>query len=115
MHNPPRLLLQLVVVVVSFAASSNAYTCVIIHVLSFQPVRSKTPHVSYLNWTPRFPSVSPWNWTILTVVCLLVCNNVVRRLRPQIKFIWHCFLRPIGAADQRTRLDKVCSMTLGMR
>ncbi|KAG2364762.1 hypothetical protein BDR07DRAFT_1607868 [Suillus spraguei] len=26
-------------------------------------------------------------------------------LRPQLKFIWHCFIRPLHASDQRTRLD----------
>lgn len=26
-------------------------------------------------------------------------------LRPQLKFIWHCFIRPLRASDQRTRLD----------
>ncbi|KAF8210145.1 hypothetical protein K438DRAFT_1903773 [Mycena galopus ATCC 62051] len=27
-------------------------------------------------------------------------------LRPYLKFIWHCFIRPIGAADQKGRLDQ---------
>ncbi|EGN99748.1 hypothetical protein SERLA73DRAFT_121865 [Serpula lacrymans var. lacrymans S7.3] len=27
-------------------------------------------------------------------------------IRPQLRFIWHCFICPIGTADQRTRLDK---------
>ncbi|KAJ6499386.1 hypothetical protein C8R45DRAFT_114363 [Mycena sanguinolenta] len=27
-------------------------------------------------------------------------------LRPYLKFIWHCFLRPIGAVDQKARLEK---------
>ncbi|KAJ7703287.1 S-adenosyl-L-methionine-dependent methyltransferase [Mycena rosella] len=27
-------------------------------------------------------------------------------LRPYIKFIWHCFIRPIGVADQKSRLDE---------
>ncbi|KAG6816964.1 hypothetical protein H0H87_001278 [Tephrocybe sp. NHM501043] len=27
-------------------------------------------------------------------------------LRPQLKFIWHCFIRPLGASDQKDRLDK---------
>ncbi|KAG2064754.1 hypothetical protein BDR04DRAFT_1234922 [Suillus decipiens] len=26
-------------------------------------------------------------------------------LRPQLKFVWHCFIRPLHASDQRTRLD----------
>ncbi|KAJ7783043.1 hypothetical protein B0H16DRAFT_1658444 [Mycena metata] len=27
-------------------------------------------------------------------------------LRPYLKFIWHCFIRPIGLDDQKARLDK---------
>ncbi|KAG5642444.1 hypothetical protein DXG03_002791 [Asterophora parasitica] len=27
-------------------------------------------------------------------------------LRPQLRFIWHCFIRPLGASDQKDRLDK---------
>ncbi|KAJ7188360.1 hypothetical protein C8R46DRAFT_1157429 [Mycena filopes] len=27
-------------------------------------------------------------------------------LRPYLKFIWHCFIRPIGLGDQKARLDK---------
>ena len=29
---------------------------------------------------------------------------------PQLKFVWRCFPRPIGATDQRTRLDEVRSL-----
>ncbi|KAI9462105.1 hypothetical protein HD554DRAFT_2290137 [Boletus coccyginus] len=38
----------------------------------------------------------------LLAVALALGNAIV----PQLKFIWHCFLRPLGATDQRTRLDK---------
>ena len=39
----------------------------------------------------------------LIAVVLALGNAIV----PHLKFIWHCFLRPLGATDQRTRLDKV--------
>ncbi|KAG5716752.1 hypothetical protein E4T56_gene16200 [Termitomyces sp. T112] len=41
----------------------------------------------------------------LTVVILVaaILNQV---LRPQLRFIWHCFIRPLGATDQKNRLDK---------
>ncbi|KAG9312680.1 hypothetical protein JVU11DRAFT_7097 [Chiua virens] len=39
--------------------------------------------------------------SLLTVV-LALGNTIV----PNLKFVWHCFIRPLGATDQRTRLDK---------
>jgi hypothetical protein len=46
-------------------------------------------------------------WTVFIATSLLVTLTVIRTLKPQFIFIWHCFLRPIGVVDQRTRLDKV--------
>jgi hypothetical protein len=46
--------------------------------------------------------------------CLILAGSVLTvalalgdAIVPQLKFVWHCFLRPLGATDQRTRLDKV--------
>ena len=44
--------------------------------------------------------------SLLTVV-VAIGDAIV----PQLKFIWHCFLRPLGATDQRTRLDKVRALS----
>ncbi|KAH7886768.1 hypothetical protein F5I97DRAFT_1927075 [Phlebopus sp. FC_14] len=45
--------------------------------------------------------------------CLILAGSLVavvlalgHVIHPQIKFIWHCFVVPLGSADQRTRLDK---------
>ena len=39
------------------------------------------------------------------------CRPHPASIVPQLKFVRHCFLvRPLGATDQRTRLDKVCSL-----
>ncbi|KAG8215856.1 hypothetical protein J3R82DRAFT_7811 [Butyriboletus roseoflavus] len=38
----------------------------------------------------------------LLTVALALGDAIV----PHLTFIWHCFLRPLGATDQRTRLDK---------
>ncbi|KAG6897410.1 hypothetical protein C0992_001917 [Termitomyces sp. T32_za158] len=42
---------------------------------------------------------------VLTVVILLVAI-FTQVLRPQLRFIWHCFIRPLDATDQKDRLDK---------
>ena len=46
-------------------------------------------------------------WITFATACIFVAHAIVYDLTPQLRFIWHCFLRPIGVADQRTRLDKV--------
>ncbi|KAF9220624.1 hypothetical protein BS17DRAFT_759265 [Gyrodon lividus] len=45
--------------------------------------------------------------------CLILAGSLLavtlalgHAIKPQLKFIWHCFIRPLGATDQRTRLDK---------
>ncbi|KAF8130541.1 hypothetical protein EV363DRAFT_1450349 [Boletus edulis] len=45
--------------------------------------------------------------------CLILAGSVLAvavalgdALVPRLKFVWHCFIRPLGATDQRTRLDK---------
>ncbi|KAK7057273.1 hypothetical protein R3P38DRAFT_3384712 [Favolaschia claudopus] len=43
--------------------------------------------------------------TLLLLACLAFYVLRSRLLRPYLKFIWHCFLRPIGAVDQKSRLD----------
>ena len=53
----------------------------------------------------------------IIAACLIVAGSVLTvtlalgdAIVPQLKFVWHCFLRPLGATDQRTRLDKVRSL-----
>lgn len=46
-------------------------------------------------------------WGFLFFSIWVMSLILVPRLRPLLKFVWHCFLRPIGESDQRTRLDKV--------
>ncbi|KAF8587138.1 hypothetical protein K439DRAFT_1386281 [Ramaria rubella] len=45
-------------------------------------------------------------WIIILSAFFLALPAVLRALRPQIKFVWHCFLRPIGKSDQKGRLDE---------
>jgi hypothetical protein len=47
--------------------------------------------------------------------CLILAGSLIavvlalgHAVKPQLKFIWHCFIRPLGATDQRTRLETVC-------
>ncbi|KAG6862216.1 hypothetical protein C0995_002146 [Termitomyces sp. Mi166 len=42
---------------------------------------------------------------VLTAV-ILVAAILSQVLRPQLRFIWHCFIRPLGATDQKDRLIK---------
>jgi hypothetical protein len=76
-----------------------------------QAVRSFSPFTMTASHLPRLlQSVATLRWAIFIATCFLVALAAIRSLkilRPQIKFIWHCFLRPIGAGDQRTRLDEV--------
>lgn len=60
-------------------------------------------------------------WTgssTVAALLLLGCSLTVfvlalgSALRPQLKFIWHCFIRPLHASDQRTRLDNVRKIVL---
>ncbi|KAF5385883.1 hypothetical protein D9615_002476 [Tricholomella constricta] len=38
--------------------------------------------------------------------CFLILAVLGRLLQPQLRFIWHCFLRPFDASDQKDRLNK---------
>jgi hypothetical protein len=38
---------------------------------------------------------------------LLISLLLARVFEPQFKFIWYCFIRPLGSVDQKGRLDKV--------
>ncbi|KAG6868937.1 hypothetical protein C0993_007711 [Termitomyces sp. T159_Od127] len=42
---------------------------------------------------------------VITAVILVVAI-FPRVLRPQLRFIWHCFIRPLDATNQKDRLDK---------
>ncbi|KAF8919951.1 hypothetical protein CPB85DRAFT_734180 [Mucidula mucida] len=42
-------------------------------------------------------------FVVLGGFLLLICLGC---FTPQLRFIWHCFLAPLGANDQKTRLDK---------
>ncbi|KAG6917420.1 hypothetical protein DXG01_002505 [Tephrocybe rancida] len=41
---------------------------------------------------------------LAAALCAVVVLGQV--LRPQLRFIWHCFIRPLKASDQKDRLDK---------
>ncbi|KZP16506.1 hypothetical protein FIBSPDRAFT_1047462 [Athelia psychrophila] len=48
-------------------------------------------------------------WITFTTACCLVFQLLLYDFKPQLLFIWHCFLSPLGVAkgaDQRARLDK---------
>ena len=47
----------------------------------------------------------PIQYTILFGICASIALTKI--LKPQIKFVWYCFLRPIGGTDQKTRLERV--------
>ena len=43
----------------------------------------------------------------IVAIGFLTVAILVRFFGPQLRFIWHCFIRPLGSQDQRDRLDKV--------
>ncbi|KAH7928898.1 hypothetical protein BV22DRAFT_1003840 [Leucogyrophana mollusca] len=45
-------------------------------------------------------------YILIVVASVLAVTTVTQAIKPQLKFIWHCFIRPIGDADQRTRLEE---------
>ncbi|KIY74282.1 S-adenosyl-L-methionine-dependent methyltransferase [Cylindrobasidium torrendii FP15055 ss-10] len=51
-----------------------------------------------------------WDWTtqgvVLVGVIWILALLALGTFTPQLRFIWHCFLAPIGASDQKSRLDK---------
>ena len=68
-----------------------------------RPCRSLTTAIEYYTG-------SSW-----VSACLILAGSLAAVLLalhdfPCSKFIWHCFLRPLGTADQKTRLDKVCPL-----
>ncbi|TDL26086.1 S-adenosyl-L-methionine-dependent methyltransferase [Rickenella mellea] len=65
----------------------------------FEPLK----HVLTSNLTG---SQSLSGWIVLATGLLLVLRAVVEVFRPQLKFIWHVFLAPIGASNQKERLEK---------
>lgn len=44
---------------------------------------------------------------IIFATAVFFAINVLRDFKPLFKFIWHCLLKPIGTADQRTQLETV--------
>ena len=55
----------------------------------------------------RFESVDISRSAAILTVVILVTAILSQILRPQLRFIWHCFIRPLDAIDQKNRLDKV--------
>jgi len=45
---------------------------------------------------------------------LLICVFLTRLFQPQLKFVWYCFIRPLGSVDQKDRLNKVGASLLRM-
>ncbi|KAG6864791.1 hypothetical protein C0991_007121 [Blastosporella zonata] len=41
---------------------------------------------------------------VAAAICVIAVLGQV--LRPQLRFIWHCFIRPLKASDQKDRLEK---------
>ncbi|TFK44649.1 hypothetical protein BDQ12DRAFT_593303 [Crucibulum laeve] len=47
--------------------------------------------------------------SILVILALGLCTAsglAVHFFKPQLKFVWHCFFRPLGLDDQKARLEK---------
>ncbi|KDR80288.1 hypothetical protein GALMADRAFT_92595 [Galerina marginata CBS 339.88] len=54
-----------------------------------------------------FPKISTLPGALaLLLPCLAISVLLSRMFRPQIKFIWHCFFRPLGQDNQKANLDK---------
>lgn len=48
---------------------------------------------------------------LYSTISLFICAALIiftRAFSPQLRFFWHCFLRPFSTEDQKTRLDEVC-------
>lgn len=45
----------------------------------------------------------------LPLLCWMSISVIIltRIFEPQLKFVWYCFIRPLGSIDQKDRLDKV--------
>lgn len=53
-------------------------------------------------------STSHVSFTVIVILVTIVTSLALAQVfRPQLKFIWHCFFRTIGADNQKARLDKV--------
>lgn len=103
----PRVLLLLAGLLALYRRRYDAHSRVISLRLAHPPI---THPPSYLGATIEYHTGSS-----LLAACLILAGSLAAvilalsdTLRPQLKFIWHCFLRPLGSADQKTRLDKVC-------
>lgn len=54
------------------------------------------------------PFRSDWTFSSASVIALacIIVLFCLGRFTAQLRFIWYCFIRPIGANDQKSRLDK---------
>lgn len=46
--------------------------------------------------------------TISLFICATLILIFTRAFSPQLRFFWHCFIRPFSTGDQKSRLDEVC-------
>lgn len=51
---------------------------------------------------------NPTTMLAISLASLGITFILWRMFHPQLKFIWHCFFRPLGTDNQKARLDKVC-------
>jgi len=51
-------------------------------------------------------------WASVSAVSALVFFKIFGpKVNALLRFVWHCFLRPIGGVDQKARLDEVSLIT----
>lgn len=55
---------------------------------------------------------SPTTMLAILLASLGIAFILWRMFVPQLKFIWHCFFRPLGGDNQKARLDKVTLLSL---
>lgn len=58
-------------------------------------------------WENSLPSLVLYS-TIGLFICAALIRRFIRAFSPQLRFIWHCFIRPFSTEDQKTRLEEVC-------
>ncbi|KAH7911032.1 hypothetical protein BJ138DRAFT_1151641 [Hygrophoropsis aurantiaca] len=71
---------------------------------------------SYLWWSYHQFACVAWfiedvHKRIAAVASIVILCAIIRAIGPQIEYIWRCFIRPIGQADRKTRLEKVLTFS----
>jgi hypothetical protein len=91
----------------AFWSTSVVVAVLALPTFAFQPPDMLTPLRASIHYAVHALGFNIYGYILSITALYLLVHIALRDLRPQLRFIYHCFLRPIGTGPQKDRLDEV--------